>query len=313
MDDDVRKREEQQQKESEEQTKKAAEEKKRLAEEVKNHVINILQSMGETEKQTELERRNQFEQFLSSRLEAQVQYLSQENDAVKLSGEERIAYLQEQGDLILANEKLNKEERISAIKALNNMIIKEEESVKKRKELIQRQSFATTAGLMGSLSDLLALAGEDNYAAAVASRALASAEALINSYLAFTQVLANPLEGPSWVRIAAAATVLAAGLAQQIKIFSTPIPSSGGGGKAASAAKSASGETGGRFIVPHSVGSDASFMRVNSDEVVDITPRGMTGFNGTQRIIVQIDKQPLFDVMNEGIRSGDVIISAANF
>jgi hypothetical protein len=74
-----------------------------------------------------------------------------------------------------------------------------------------------------------------------------------------------------------------------------------------------SAETGGRFIVPHSAGSDSTYMRVNSDEEVDITPRGMSGSSRAQNIIVQIDRQTIFDVMNDGIRSGDVLIAATNY
>jgi hypothetical protein len=54
-------------------------------------------------------------------------------------------------------------------------------------------------------------------------------------------------------------------------------------------------------------------MRVNSGEEVEVTPRGMTGFNNGQTITVQIEKQVLFDITNDGIRSGDILISAANF
>jgi peptidase E len=39
----------------------------------------------------------------------------------------------------------------------------------------------------------------------------------------------------------------------------------------------------------------------------------MVGNGNTQNIIVQMDKQVLFDVVNDGIESGDIIISAANF
>jgi hypothetical protein len=39
----------------------------------------------------------------------------------------------------------------------------------------------------------------------------------------------------------------------------------------------------------------------------------MTGSGRSQRIIVQIEKQTLFDVMNEGIRSGDIELATANY
>jgi hypothetical protein len=91
---------------------------------------------------------------------------------------------------------------------------------------------------------------------------------------------------------------LASGIAQQVKILSTPLPSA---------------ETGGRFIVPNAVGSDSQIMRVNPGEEIDVTPRGMTGYSGQQHITVQIEKQTIFDVINDGIRSGDVLIMAANY
>jgi hypothetical protein len=62
----------------------------------------------------------------------------------------------------------------------------------------------------------------------------------------------------------AAASVLAAGIAQQIKINSTPIPSA---------------ETGGRFIVPNNSGVDSVGLKVNPGEQIDVTPRGQTGID----------------------------------
>jgi hypothetical protein len=54
-------------------------------------------------------------------------------------------------------------------------------------------------------------------------------------------------------------------------------------------------------------------MRVNPGEEVDVTPRGEAGNNAIQNIIVQIEKQTVFDVVNDGIRSGDILIQVANF
>ena len=63
------------------------------------------------------------------------------------------------------------------------------------------------------------------------SKAFASAQAAINSFLAGTYVLSenNPIKGPG-ARIAGMIAVIAAGLAQQVKILGTNIGSSGGGG-----------------------------------------------------------------------------------
>jgi hypothetical protein len=142
---------------------------------------------------------------------------------------------------------------------------------------------------------LAGIAADKSIGLLIVVKAAASAQALINSYLAFTQALAS---GPPPFNYIAATGVLASGIAAQVKIFTTPIPSA---------------ETGGRFIVPNSVGSDSQLMRVNAGEEVDVTPRGQVGFNRQQNIIVQIEKQTIFDVINDGIRSGDVLIAAVNY
>jgi len=68
-------------------------------------------------------------------------------------------------------------------------------------------------------------------------------------------------------------------------------------------------------MVPESSGInrvDDAFMRVNRGEEVSVTPRAEAGGANKQRIIVNIDKQTIFDVINAGIRSGDIYISTAN-
>jgi hypothetical protein len=195
----------------------------------------------------------------------------------------------------MESDNFNGEEKVALEKAVNNLVLNEDKKLKESQQKLLNERLKAFTTFFGGFSSLLEMAGEKNRGAAIAARALASAEAAINSYLAFTKALASSAPPVNYMM---AAGVLASGLAQQIKIIGTPIPSA---------------ETGGRFIVPHSVGSDSTYMRVNSDEEVDITPRGQVGFNKQQNIIVQMDKQVLFDVMNDGIRSGDILISAANF
>jgi hypothetical protein len=143
------------------------------------------------------------------------------------------------------------------------------------------------------MSQLIESAGKENREAAIAARALASAQGLINTYLAFTAALANGAKlGPVVAGIQAAA-VLAAGIAQQVKIASTPIPSA---------------ETGGRFMVPDTGRVDGALMRVNDNEVVDVTPAGMASRqeNGTQTIILAFDGQPLAYAINRLARAGEL-------
>jgi hypothetical protein len=188
-----------------------------------------------------------------------------------------------------------REEEFQKEQELNDKIIAEDERVKQEQRRILEERLGAFSTFFNGLGSLLELAGEHNRGFAIASRAMAAAEAAINSYLAFTKALTSGVPPFNYI---AAAGVLAAGLAQQIKIISTPIPSA---------------ETGGRFVVPNSVGSDSQLMRVNPGEEIDVTPRGMAGFNQTQNIIVRIEKQTIFDVVNDGIRGGNILIAAVNF
>jgi hypothetical protein len=283
--DELKKQNEIQAKEEEQRQKEEAQKRKEAAEKEKNFVVNTLAGMGETKAQALLNEKNMFESFLSGRLEAQA--LAYE--------EERLTYLEEQRDLLLEKFKENKNEQLAIQKAYDDMLLAEEERTEQEERKILEKRLGAFVSFFSGWGSLLETAEEHNIAAAIGARALASAEAAINSYLAFTKALASSAPPFNYI---VAAGVLASGLAQQIKIIGTPIPSA---------------ETGGRFIVPNGVGSDSQIMRVNPGEEVDVTPRGQVGNSATQNIVVQLDRQVLFDVMNEGIRSGDVLIQAVNF
>lgn len=149
------------------------------------------------------------------------------------------------------------------------------------------------------MSSLMQQAAGENKAAAVGVKIASAAQAGINSYLAFTQMLADPFyTGRPWMRVIAGASILAQGLAAQASIWSTPIGA----------------ETGGRFTVPDvSGGPDGAIMRVNPGETVDVNPRSGTTTDGqSQNITVQLENQVLFTAINRGIKSGDIIINARN-
>jgi hypothetical protein len=130
--------------------------------------------------------------------------------------------------------------------------------------------------------------------ATIASRALSTAQALINTYFSATAAFANVVgtAGPIAAGIAAAAAV-AAGLASVAQINATPIPSA---------------ETGGRFVVPGSSagGVDNQLMRVNPGEQVSVTPRGQTGGGDMVHVVINLDGQAFVDVINKRLRSGDI-------
>jgi hypothetical protein len=293
-------------KQQEKQKAEELERQKKADEERKNHIKTVLDSIGQTEAQGNANRQSLFSQFLSDRLEAERQndeerismeglYGEARQEAEIAASEQRLAFLQTERETLLAKFQEGSEEYLAAQKAADLLLLKEDEKTKDARVALKEAELSAMGDLFGSLSDLLQAAGKDSRAAAIAAKALASAQAAINSYLAFSRALAEHTFPMSMV---IAATVLASGLAQQIKILSTPIPSA---------------ETGGRFIVPNSTGVDSQLMRVNPGEEVDVTPRGMAGFEPTQNIVVQIDKQTIFNVVTEGIRSGDIVVSTDNY
>jgi tape measure domain-containing protein len=265
-----------------------------------------LKLMGQTDVQVQQERTNTLAQFLQARFEAEesarVRELEaqQEHDALakesaKMSAEEKITFLREQAELIKKDAQLDAAEATALAQwvADKELAIKKEE--KEAEDKLNRERATSAANLFGALAGLADKGAEHNRGLAITAKALSAAQAGINSYLAFTKTLADG--GPYPLNIVNAAAALASGLAQQVAIWSTPIPSA---------------ETGGRFIVPDvSPRVDSAMMRLNPGETVDVTPRGESG-GGSQRITVMLDRQPLFDVINDGIRSGDIILSLAN-
>jgi hypothetical protein len=109
-----------------------------------------------------------------------------------------------------------------------------------RKEALERQKLALTANTLGNLAQLL---GENS----AAGKAAAIAQAVINSYLGFTEVLSSesilPQPLASIEKIASAGTILASGLQTVKQITSVKTPTfgkaistgGGGGGRSVSA------------------------------------------------------------------------------
>jgi hypothetical protein len=256
-------------------------------EEVKNRnqiIAEILNEIPYSEQAVQQQQIETFTNYLNERLELE-----------QLKSEERIDWLKEQEEQLRNIDTLNADERVALEKAVAARILDEETKLKQDQQKLLNEKLKATSQFFKGIEDLAALASEKSIGLAIMEKAIASAQALINSYLAFTNALATV---PYPFNYVAAAGVLASGIAQQVKILSTPIPSA---------------ETGGRFIVPNGVRSDSQIMRVNPGEEINVTPRGEAGNGSAQNIIVQIEKQTIFDVINDGIKSGDILIQAANF
>ncbi len=160
---------------------------------------------------------------------------------------------------------------------------------------VRQATISATGDLLSGLASIFSNFSDESREAAILEKGLASASAAINSYLAFTRVLA---EVPFPANTIAAAAVLASGLAQQIKILSTPIPA----------------ETGGNFVVPESAASsrgDSQLYRFNPGENIHVTPRGES-IAGNLTVVAKLDESVIWEVMQKGVDAGEVVVSGAN-
>jgi hypothetical protein len=103
--------------------------------------------------------------------------------------------------------------------------MKEEEAEFEAMMFEQRLNAAST--FFNGWASLAQMGAEKSTALAVAFKLLASAEAGVNSYLAYTKALAS---APWPWNVAAASGVLAKGLAAQAKIYATDVPKFANGG-----------------------------------------------------------------------------------
>jgi hypothetical protein len=273
--------------------------KARLAQEELTLGQFLAQNIKETEAQTNFERIEQAKSFLAERLEAE-QIDSDTRYATLVEKEEaKLAFLEQQRELLNNVEFENQEYRIAAEKAADDEILSQRKNVTKAKIELMNKELGAVADLYGGMSQLMTAAGKENRAAAVAGKALAAVQAGINTSLAATEALAKG-GGVPWGLIPMFATI-AAGVAQQIQIASTPIPSA---------------ETGGNFIVPDVSPQrvDGGLLRVNPGEGVSITPRGETGGggNGSQTFNIFLDGNPFIQFINDKIESHEINLTLAN-
>ena len=158
-------------------------------------------------------------------------------------------------------------------------------------------SVALASSTFGAISSILDSVGAKNRETAIAIKALSAAEAGINTGLAFTKTLVDG--GPYPLNLINAGAILASGVAQQVKILSTPIPSF---------------ETGG--IVPgNSFTGDNVLTRQNSGEMnistsqqkalFDFISKGATGgSSGPMVVNVQLGKKTLVKAVVDGVNNG---------
>lgn len=209
-------------------------------------------------------------------------------------GLKRIEFLKSQQEIIKGMRNLDDQERLNASKAIANQIKAEEQLLLNSRVAFLQMSIGTTSEMLNDLQTVMRNSGKESRKLAIAMKGLAMAEAAINSYLAFTKALAS---FPPPLNFIAAGITLAAGLAKQAAIASTPIPSA---------------QTGIDYTVPdtRTNKNDRAAVMASPGERVQITPRGESG--GDRSVNIQIDSDVIFRVVQKGIDSGRIMLSSRN-
>jgi len=229
------------------------------------------------------------QQAQNQQVEAVTKFLQQRASLETDNFEERISFLEEQKQILLDMYSEGANERVAIEIAANEAIKSAQKDLADYEQKLLEERLSVFSGFFNGLGQLMEVAGEKNRDAAIFAKGLASAEAAINSMLAFTKALASV---PYPLNFLAAGSVLAAGIAQQIKILSTPIPSA---------------ETGGRFIVPNSSGVDGGLLRVNKGEEVSVTPRGQVGNDRESfNFNFVFDGQVFSNIINKQAKAGEL-------
>jgi cell pole-organizing protein PopZ len=188
------------------------------------------------------------------------------------------------------------EERAERIKAAEEEQTAQLEAQAALREKIREAELSSTASILGSMSSIFGEFADDNTEAAIAEKALASAQAAINSYLAFTQVLASA-EVPALAKPVVAAAVLASGLAQQASILSTEIPGYEDGGIVGG-----SSYNGDNVITAQNSG-EMNINRADQQTLFNAIKSGNLGSSGGT-FIMEVDGQALATILVNKINDG---------
>jgi len=239
-----------------------------------------------TEKQAQADRIASLEQFFMARAEFEGQDAEDRNEFMRgqaeLAKERLLAGLEDEREIALQREAIE-------IALQNSIMKKQEEAADRERELLEARANAA-ANYISDYGKLFSTLGKKNREFAILAKATAAAEAGINSALAFSKALANYVFPYSLIPAGAA---LAAGVAQQVAIWNTNIPSA---------------ETGGRFIMPDiSPRLDDIGIRVNGGETIDVTPRGEEPrSNGTNVFQLVWNGKVLAEAINDLIDQGEI-------
>jgi len=225
-------------------------------------------------------------QILNEQANVVAQFLQQQAELQGVYGKDRIEFMRNLQAKLLEDEINFGANRAAIEKAANEAIAENERA-------ILEQRLTTFSGFFSAMASLIDASNDKNYEAFYLARGMASAEAFINSYLAFTKALTDPTPMPNALRATQAAAILASGLAAQVNIWK----------------QQPSFETGGSFIVPDVSPRrvDSGVFRAGPGEEVSITPRGMAGRGGeTFNFQFVMDGHVFAEMMNKLARRGEL-------
>ena len=219
-------------------------------------------------------------------------------DLEKINGEELAAWRDEQVALIANNDKLTYEQKLEAMSALEKATIKHNQNMTKNYGQFAKSIIDSTSSALTDINQTMQNLGHNSMIMAVALKGVAAAQAAVNSYLAYTQVLAAPDIWPTWARPIMAKAVLFSGLAAQARILTTPI----------------SAQTGlTSYEVPdiRQNRNDGAPVKAQAGETVTVTPRGESSM-GITNVSIKIGEAELFSIVQKGINTGEISVTNNN-
>jgi len=262
-DDELKKQLEKNAKDFQERTNKEYEESKKLSEEHFDHLINVAKLNGQSTEQLELQK---LQNLLQIQKDYAVNTIATEDSIALKKKEINEKQLKEQRDQ-LEKSRVDYSQSYAQIQSiletsLQSGLISQKEYNDYTKQLDEAQLQGKkdltkgVADLFGSLSNAI---GKETKA----GKALATAQALINTYLGISEVLKakNPYPEPfgTAVKIANASVIGINGFKQVREINKVQIPNqSGGGGGGAGSQPSLSGASSGSMPNAQSIGSQLS-------------------------------------------------------
>lgn len=289
--------------------KSFAESQKQHAREIANARSSALaaEEANNRKKASDKSRLELFKEFLSKKftseesmrgleIEAAKAHFARVAEATAEDGAARIEFLQSQFAKIRTIEGLDRQERLSAEKGLRQAIEAENQKMLQSRLKFGQMALSNVGSMLSDLQQTFANAGIKSRGLAIAMKAVASAQAAINTALAFTSALATV---PYPFNFIAGATVIAAGLAAQARIISTPIPSA------------QTGLT--DFTVPDTPGNknDGAAFKAAPGETVNVTPRGESAAKMAQ-VEVKIGEAPLISVIQKWLDTGKLTVNDRN-